>query len=198
MWYYGWYMSSKRIILAHGLNGELGVPVGVNQTGLPWPRLSGDMEHLKEVTNGGVVILGRKSYALAARYLASRNRMVIGVGSEYQYPATFPSIESALAHAHAYKPEADIWFGGGAQLAAAAFELLEAEGEGLFYETVVHDTYPLADTYMPEYDQGKWTEPKVIREYPEEFIARGRQTSDGIWLPVQTPAYTIQVRSVKK
>jgi dihydrofolate reductase len=156
------------------------------------------MDHLKEVTNGGVVILGRKSYDLAASHLASRNRMVIGVGSQYRHLTTFPSIESALAHAHAYKPEADIWFGGGAQLAAAAFELLEAEGEGLFYETIVHDTYPLADTYMPDYDESKWTEPKVIREYPEALTVHGRQTTSGVWLPVQTPAYTIQVRSVKK
>ena len=178
----------------------MGVPSDVNPRGLPWPSLSGDIDYLKNVTKKDVIILGRRSLIIAGKFLKSDGRSVIGVSTTSYLSdehKILPSIEEAVRHAENWSSDKDIWFGGGATLAGAAFKLLEAEGVGDFHETVIDADYPHATVYMPAFDDDKWTEPETVAEFPVGFTDKGRRTESGIWLPEPTPPYRIQVRRIK-
>lgn len=189
-------MSEKRIILAHGLNGEVGVPTSVRKSGLPWPRLEGDSHFFRLQTAGSPLIMGRKTYDIASRYLFGEGRVLYCVTSHPEgMPNACASLEEAIARAEAEcKPDRPIYIGGGAQLARRAFEFLENEGAGAFYETVVEGEYPSADAYMPEYRQEMWSEPEVLYEHAAAYTTR--TTAKGLVLPVPLPAYHIQVRHI--
>lgn len=186
-------MAEKRIIMAHGLKGEVGVPTDVRQSGLPWARLPHDIEFLKRMSP--VLILGKASYDLSERWLNDGERLLLGVSQRYADGVTvFDSLEMAIEAAETERPGAPITIGGGPRLAAAAFELLQSERAGSFYETVVSGIFPSATSFMPRYDIDKWTSPQVLHDYPSSLT---RTVTNGQSSHVHIPAYKIQVRHVK-
>lgn len=185
--------SNKRIILAHGLKGEMGVPASYNKNGLPWPRLPEDIQYLKDEAH--VLILGRTSYELAKQWLG-RDRLLLCVThhpgaskNHYRY------LTDAFEAAEQMEPGVPAYVGGGAILARSAFSLLQYLGEGEYHETVVHDTYPHATTHMKPFNESAWTQPERIAEYPERYIEN--VSTNGLVLHRRIPAFHIQVRSVK-
>lgn len=186
-------MSNKRIILAHGLNGEMGVPTEVNPSGLPWNRLPEDMNYLKRTAR--VLILGRESYEIAERWLNEDDRLLICVSSNADGRNNrYPSLNRAFEAAERLRPGQPAYVGGGAILAQQAFELLAANGEGEFHETVVEDYFPNATTYMPAYQQRRWTKPEVLEQYPERYVEK--VTKNGLTVHERIPPFHIQVRRV--
>lgn len=119
---------------------------------------------------------------------------VLGVGHA-DNRQIYPSIDAAVRYASDTFPDKRIWIGGGAKLAEAGFKLLQAQGMGKFYETVVHSEYPAADTFMPQFDETLWTEPVVIQSV-DSAVVGGGTTARGLTLPRVTPAYHIQERHV--
>lgn len=112
-------------------------------------------------------------------------------------PQNCTSLEAAIERAERTWPDLPVYVGGGAQLAAQAFTLLQMEGFGTFYETVVDGDYPMANAFMPlEYDPALWTEPDVLAYYESDIVTR--HTANGTLSYGVTPAYTIQTRQVKQ
>lgn len=193
-------MSNKHIILAHGRNGEMGVSTDVDSRGLPWPSLTGDIDYLNSSIERGVVVMGRKSLNVAGKFLKRNAKGVLGVSTRAHADDGFtmlPTLEDAIRHAENWFGGRDIWFAGGATLASEVFRLLEKEGAGDFHETVIDADYPMATTFMPPFDEDKWSDPEIVAEFPVGFTDKGRRTASGIWLPEPTPPYRVQIRHVK-
>ena len=86
---------------------------------LPW-HISADLKHFKEITQGGVVVMGRKTLESMGRTLPRRVNWVITRDSNWSFEGTKVaySIEDALAQAVAdvkasEKPESIFVIGGG-------------------------------------------------------------------------------------
>ncbi|WP_349927706.1 dihydrofolate reductase [Acinetobacter sp. A1-4-2] len=86
---------------------------------LPW-HISADLKHFKEITQGGVVVMGRKTLESMGRTLPRRVNWVITRDSNWSFEGTKVaySIEDALAQAvtdvkASEKPESIFVIGGG-------------------------------------------------------------------------------------
>jgi dihydrofolate reductase len=86
---------------------------------LPW-HISADLKHFKEITQGGVVVMGRKTLESMGRTLPKRVNWIITRDSTWQFEGTKVaySIEDALTQAvtdvkHSEKPETIFIIGGG-------------------------------------------------------------------------------------
>ena len=86
---------------------------------LPW-HISADLKHFKEITQGGVVVMGRKTLESMGRTLPKRINWVITRDREWQFAGTKVaySIEDALSQAVANvkaseKPNSIFIIGGG-------------------------------------------------------------------------------------
>ena len=86
---------------------------------LPW-HISADLKHFKEITQGGVVVMGRKTLESMGRTLPKRVNWVITRDTDWSFEGTkvASSIEDALAQAVAdvkasEKPESIFVIGGG-------------------------------------------------------------------------------------
>lgn len=86
---------------------------------LPW-HISADLKHFKEITQGGVVVMGRKTLESMGRTLPKRVNWVITRDSNWSFEGTKVaySIENALAQAvtdvqASEKPESIFVIGGG-------------------------------------------------------------------------------------
>jgi dihydrofolate reductase/thymidylate synthase len=105
--------------------------IGKNGT-LPWPHLKPDMEQFKAITDGGIVIMGRKTYESLpdkARPLRNRLNIVVTTTTDAKdYPndvVIAKSLEDALSHA--------------ASSAWNCKKTFVIGGAGLFAEAICHD-----------------------------------------------------------
>lgn len=132
------------IVVAYAENRGIGY-----EGRLPW-RLPSDMRRFRELTIGGTVLMGRKTFQSLPdpyRPLPGRRNVVVSANPDFCPigAEVFHSIEAALAACG----EGCFVIGGG-----SVYE----QTLGLVrrvYATVVHDT-PLSDTYFPELPPGRW------------------------------------------
>jgi dihydrofolate reductase len=135
--------------------------------GLPW-RLPSDMKHFRELTTGGTVVMGRKTYeSIPARFrpLPERRNLVLSSTlSALDGAEVFGSLDAALADA------GDDCFviGGGATYAEAL-----PRAARVYATEVAGDV--AGDTYFPALDPAEWScvaagEP--VAENDHEFTIR--------------------------
>jgi dihydrofolate reductase len=135
----------RSIVVAYGANRGIGY-----EGRLPW-RLPSDMRHFRELTIGGTVLMGRKTYeSLPERFrpLPQRRNIVI-------------SANPAFAAAGA-----EVWHSVEAALQACGEDCFVIGGGSIYeqtlgqckrvYATAVLDS-PLSDTYFPELPSEQWT-----------------------------------------
>lgn len=120
-------------------------------------HLPADLKHFKSVTMGYPIIMGRKTFdSLPKGALPGRMNVVVTRNSDFSATdvVVCHSIEEALdATANAEKR----FIIGGAQLYAATIEYVDT-----LYLTLLHATFPDADTFFPTIDASEWEE--VSRE----------------------------------
>lgn len=146
--------------------------IGINNK-LPWGRsLPADLRHFRQLTTGGTVIMGRKTYESIGRPLPNRQNIVL-THTKLDSVATASSLESAFAMAS----EDEVFVIGGATVYAAALKL---NAISRVYATEVDTALP-ADTVFPELDD-TWR--KVSEEphaadadnaYPYKFVVYEKQ-----------------------
>jgi dihydrofolate reductase len=106
---------SVALVVAHSANRVIG-----RDGGLPW-HLPSDLRHFKELTTGGTVVMGRRTWdSIPERFrpLPGRRNIVVsrnGVGA----PEVFAGVEAALDAA------GDCFVIGGGQVYAAALPLAD-------------------------------------------------------------------------
>lgn len=124
--------------------------IGRNGT-MPW-HLGSDLKRFKEITTGGVVIMGRKTYESIGRPLPKRVNVVISRNMpETEGVLVFRSIEDAL-NSSQIKGQNVFIIGGG-----EIYKQMMDKADNLYItevKTVVDD----ADTFFPAIDNLKWME----------------------------------------
>ncbi len=130
-----------RLIFARAANGAIG-----RDNAMPW-HLPEDLAHFKQVTMGGTVVMGRKTWdSLPARFrpLPGRTNIVITRQDGWQADGALraASLEHALELA---RPHGDaVWIMGGAQIYAQALPLA-----GGVEVTQIHQDFD-GDAFAPE------------------------------------------------
>lgn len=113
---------------------------------LPWV-LPGEMKHFVEVTTGGVVVMGRKTYeGIPNPPLKNRINIVMTRNPEFKAEGVVVchSKEEVLEYLKKEQIEKPIHIIGG----TALFELFNEE-VNVLYRTIIHEVFD-GDTYMPE------------------------------------------------
>lgn len=125
-----------------GLNGDL-----------PW-RLKGDLARFRNITDGSVVIMGRKTFESLPGPLVNRTMVVVSNSLKIEnHPDIFTvsSYEKAVMVAESLTPDGKLYFVIGG---ASFFERALKEANHLFY-TVVH--LPVeCDVVLKEFDLSGW------------------------------------------
>ncbi|HWH95684.1 MAG TPA: dihydrofolate reductase [Baekduia sp.] len=155
------------LVVAYARNGVIG-----RDGRLPW-RLPSDMKHFRELTMGGMVVMGRKTYeSLPDRFrpLPGRRNLVLSRSASYaaEGAEVFGGLDAALDACAAAGAQECFVIGGGATYA----EALPLAGR--VYATEV-DAEVDGDTFFPGLDAAAWAcvstgAPRIENDY--EFTIR--------------------------
>lgn len=138
------------LIAALGENRVIGV-----DNSMPW-HLPADFKYFKATTLGKPIIMGRKTWDSLGRPLPGRLNLVVSrqTGLQLEGAEVFPSLEDAVARAHAWALEqgvSEVMLIGGAQLYTQGL----ADADRLYLTRV--GLSPEGDAWFPEFDQSQWT-----------------------------------------
>ena len=116
---------------------------------IPWD-IKGEQKQFKELTEGNVVIMGRRTYEEIGHPLPNRLNIVISRYNYYQAEnlITAPSLEEALKLVKGR----DIFIAGGTRLFAEALPLVDK-----MYITEVDTVIEKGNTFFPEFDESEFT-----------------------------------------
>jgi dihydrofolate reductase len=107
------------LIWAQSANGVVGA-----DGKLPW-RLPEDLAHFRELTLGGTVVMGRRTWeSLPARFRPLPDRVNVVISRDPSYDAPGASVVTSLPQA-VDDASGDIWIGGGGEIYAAAITLAD-------------------------------------------------------------------------
>ena len=113
-------------------------------------HLPKDLKHFKEITTGGTVIMGRKTYDSVGRPLPNRRNIIVTRQQiEIEGCEVVNSVEAAL---DLCRDEAEVFIVGGAEIYKLAMHLTDR-----IYLTIVHADFE-ADSYFPEIKADIWKE----------------------------------------
>lgn len=133
-----------------------------NGPDIPW-RISADWKRFRRVTDGHVLIMGRKTYESIGRPLPGRHTIVITRNADWHADgvATAADLDRAIALARQEHPESIIFVAGGGEIYRAAWDKLE------FLDVTEVDAEPDGDVTFPPIDPGVWRE--LARESRDGF-----------------------------
>ncbi len=148
------------LIVAYSKNKVIG-----KNNKMPW-HLPNELKHFKEITMGGAVVMGRKTFESIAEPLEGRLNIVISTTGKYSADnlITVGSLNEALEKANGK----DIYISGGALVYKEALPYCEK----LFVTEI--DAHIEGDTFFPEFDESLY-EKEVSdyhnnEQYPYRFI----------------------------
>lgn len=131
-------------IAAIGENKELG-----GHNSLLW-HIPGELKRFKEITMGHPIIMGRKTYDSIGRLLPGRTNIIITRDQGYKLDGAVivSSVGEALEVAKKSEGADEIFIIGGGQIFKESLPVTDR-----LYLTLVHKTFPDADTFFPEYPE---------------------------------------------
>ncbi|MBV1928261.1 MAG: dihydrofolate reductase [Gammaproteobacteria bacterium] len=125
--------------------------------GLPW-RVAGDLANFKKVTDGEIVIMGRKTFeSLPNGALPNRLNIVVSRNEDYDAGTdawTFHDVQEALDYCdfHMARSGKDVYIIGGAEIYAATDHLVDEKIITLVKSNKMCDTF-LPENYMDNIDK---------------------------------------------
>lgn len=159
------------IIVATDQRGAIG-----KDNSLLW-RLPNDMKHFRELTLGHTVIMGRRTFeSLPKGALPDRKNIVLTTepGARFDHCVVYNTLWGALM---ATEREDEVFVIGGGHVYEQALEVADK-----LYLTLVHHTFPEADTFFPPVDPKVWEEVSRIdvpmdekNPYPHSFLTYVRK-----------------------
>lgn len=132
-----------KIVVAVSKNWVIG-----NNNTLIW-KLPNDLKRFKEITTGGSVVMGRKTYESIGRPLPNRRNIIITRDLNYhiEYCEVVNSIEEALLLTNN-----DCFIIGGGEIYKQALPITD-----VIYLTRIDEEFE-GDTYFPELNKNDWFE----------------------------------------
>jgi dihydrofolate reductase len=142
------------IVVAIAQNNAIG-----KNNNLLW-HLPNDLKHFKEITTGGTIIMGRKTYDSVGRPLPNRRNIII-TRQQIEIPGcdVVHSLDAAL---DLCSDTSEVFIVGGAEIYKLALALTNR-----IYLTIVHQDFE-ADTFFPEINADLWTETERQDYEPDE------------------------------
>jgi len=136
--------------------------------------LPNDLKHFKDITTGGTIIMGRKTYESVGKPLPKRRNIIITRQAiTIEACEVVNSVEAALALC---KTEAEVYIVGGAEIYKQAMPLTDR-----IYLTIVHQQFD-ADSFFPEINKQDWNEtaredhePDAKNLIPYSFVTYDRK-----------------------
>jgi len=130
---------SVSIVVARSLNNVIG-----RDDEIPW-RVKGEQKLFKEITMGGVLVMGRKTFESIGRPLPGRDTIIVSRNPGYSREGctTATSLDSALAAAR--KTGKDVFIAGGGEIYRQALELVD----GVHISTIGQEVD--GDVFFPEF-----------------------------------------------
>ena len=124
-----------------------------NRGALPW-HLPEDLKHFKEMTGGGTVIMGRKTFESILNVLGKPlpNRRSIVVTRSVHYASPGCEVATTLAGAIHMTTAPSAFVIGGAEIYAQALPLADN-----MYLTEISARFD-GDAWFPEFDRSEWLE----------------------------------------
>jgi dihydrofolate reductase len=142
---------------------------------LPW-RLPNDLKRFKELTTGGVVVMGRKTYESIGRPLPNRRNLVVSRNPKFMAAGCeiITSLDAALESA---KNEPKVFVIGGGDIYRQTMAIATA------MELTLVDASPQGDAKFPDWRPGDWWETfreshrgDPLHPYGYTFITLKRKT----------------------
>lgn len=130
---------------------------------LPW-HLPGDLAHFRRVTEGNVVVMGRRTYDAIGRPLPRRTNVVVTRQTDWNADGVLVARSWDEARRVAGAHEGLIMVIGGGEIYALA--LPDAE---LQIITEVHQE-PLGDAHYPPFDPADWAETRREPQDGYDFV----------------------------
>ncbi|MFD2145873.1 dihydrofolate reductase [Mucilaginibacter antarcticus] len=123
-------------------------------------HLPKDLRHFKEITTGGTIIMGRKTYDSVGRPLPNRRNIII-TRQQIEIPGceVVNSLDAALGLC---KNDTEVFIVGGAEIYKLAMPLTNR-----IFLTIVHQDFE-ADTFFPEIKGEIWKETERQDHEPDE------------------------------
>ncbi|MBE6868060.1 MAG: dihydrofolate reductase [Ruminococcus albus] len=137
------------IIAAVAANGVIG-----SKGSIPWD-IPEDRQYFRNITEGGAVIMGRRTYESIGRPLPNRYNIVVSASADYtgKLLMTVPNLDDAFKKAKRYirhKGEGDIFLCGGAEIYRQGLKYADK-----IYLTELYDEYE-GDVYFPEFSRNEF------------------------------------------
>ena len=148
----------KTIVVAYDKNHGIGAA-----NDLLWKRdLPDDLKHFKEVTMGGAIIMGHKTFESIGRPLPGRQNIILSRdGSLLVDGATVTtSLESAYKMV---EPGREAFVIGGGQIYTLAMDTIDR-----IFATEVDASFPSADVFFPPIDTTVWQEKDRVHHSADE------------------------------
>jgi dihydrofolate reductase len=128
-----------------------------NNNQLPW-HLPADLAHFKNLTQGNIVVMGRKTYdSLPEQYrpLPNRKNVIISRNSNLKIAdcEVFSSLEVMI---NAFEDKAKLMIIGGMSIYEQALPLVDK-----IYLTTIHHKFT-GDAFFPKLDDNEWNEIESI------------------------------------
>ena len=159
----------KSIVVAYDIRRGIGA-----NNDLLWQRnLPADLQHFKKLTNGGSIIMGRKTFESIGRPLPERENIVIT-----STPTGISGVLSAASFDAAYAlARYPTFIIGGGQIYAEALRRGDIDR---IYATEVHHVFDKATVFFPSLDD-TWNEisresheADTVNKYPYDFVVFDR------------------------
>ncbi len=140
-------MSDIALIAAQSENRVIGCGPD-----LPW-NLKDEQQLFKDITLGGVLVMGRKTFDSIGRPLPGRTTILVTRNAAYQPDGCLmaSSVEAALAKAAQQCPGTGVYIAGGGEIYAQTMHLAST-----IHLTTVHITVE-GDVFFPEVPKNEFT-----------------------------------------
>lgn len=133
-------------------------------------KLSDDLKHFKSITDGKMVVMGRKTLESIGKPLPNRMNVVLstqGISSDYLDKGVIvTSKDTVLSHNHVF-PSNEYFVIGGGEIYK---EFLPHASK--IYLTRIHHKFEDADTFFPELNMEEWeieSETKHLADQNNEY-----------------------------
>ncbi|MFA7743804.1 dihydrofolate reductase [Salinicoccus roseus] len=139
---------------------------------MPW-HLPNDLKHVKKLTQGTTIVMGRKTFESLGRPLPNRRNVVLTRNRDFDAEG----IDVIHEVADIKELEGKVFIFGGSGVYNQTMDLVDE-----MHITRIHEIFG-GDTFFPEYDESEWelvsSEEGVIDDknrYPHEFLHFRRRT----------------------
>lgn len=155
------------LIVAHADQNVIGF-----KGSMPW-HLPDDLKHVKRLTEGNTIVMGRKTYDSIGRPLPNRRNVVMTRDKNF----TAEGVDIIHSVDEIKSLDGKVFIFGGSNIYKETMHLVDE-----MYVTRIYETFG-GDTFFPEYDINEWTvsdretgEVNTRNKYPHEFIHYVRKT----------------------